>query len=235
MLKPKHAAALAPPPGNYIKIRPARRIVTASGKRARGLHCSIKYRKLLAWESSLERAALHRLEFSGYVTNVWSQPYCVTIPDEHGVFEYTPDILAIDNAGQAVFIECKPQEQLAKAEIKNRMATLHAFFTGLGARFLVCDEHQLCNTISLRNVEQLMRHRRLAAHAGDIAQFRTRVFDDPPPTFGSLLQMLPSTVAMHAIANGWLHFDFNQPLGTSTPLFTEWKGDCDAASFIRPW
>jgi hypothetical protein len=155
----------------------------------------------------------------------------MSVPE--GDFEYTPDMLVVTQSDEIVFIECKPREVLEQPEVKERMSIINAFLVGHGARFLTCDESVIEVPPILENINKLMRHRRIALDADQLSQYRQDLHRRSLSTFGELLEAVPSYVALHALANGWFYFDFNQRLCKETALFLNWKGEYDAASFME--
>lgn len=89
----------------------SRKVVTLSGRRFRGYFPSYKMGRTVAWESLLELAAIHLLEFSRGVLSYREQPVLIQYPDgEH--------MLRTSFKVDLVFIEGQTRWQ-----IRRRLAT----------------------------------------------------------------------------------------------------------------
>lgn len=112
-----------------------------------GYFPSLKFGRMMAFESSLERDLLHLLDFEASVTNFKEQPLTVTY--EHGVKVrcYTPDF-RVSDAGMEVLVKCKPRKKISRGDNQTKFAATYAFVPRGGSHFALSPRTLSGGTIS---------------------------------------------------------------------------------------
>ncbi|WP_244361894.1 Tn7 transposase TnsA N-terminal domain-containing protein [Burkholderia pseudomallei] len=136
--------------------RRPRRIVTVSGRGARGIFPSRKSAKPAQYESLIEEMALRFLEVAPSVTAVTTQPQVFEYSDGACRRRYTPDV-AIETINGTVFLEVKDDASLtshSRATVRLRAAA--RYLRQRGERFhLVLRSDLIANELQDR-LQQLL-------------------------------------------------------------------------------
>jgi len=94
---------------------PVRNVVNRSGRGFRGHFPSRKMKKMIGWESILERYAIYLFEFSPGVLSYCAQPELVYYPDGTDLRKYYPDFKITTTGGISVRIEVNSRDPLEEA------------------------------------------------------------------------------------------------------------------------
>lgn len=209
---------------------PARRNVTVSGSRSRGLFNSIAFNKLLPWESSFESALLTQLEFSCIPALVHAQPARLRLVGPSGRLIYTPDLLFIDHARCIHLVESKERAEFEL--LKQRFDEIELALDTCGIRFHRVTEDHLFHEHRMRNAATLMPYRTRAFVRTDrAAQILIKLIQGVD-TFGELSLQVGRDAAFRALANRLVHFDFSSPLTDATPLILNSRSNYDATPYL---
>ncbi|WP_244134792.1 TnsA endonuclease N-terminal domain-containing protein [Burkholderia gladioli] len=115
--------------------RRPRRIVTVSGRGARGIFPSRKSAKPAQYESLIEEMTLRFLEVAPSVKTITTQPQVIEYFDGPCRRRYTPD-LRIETAAGAVFLEVKDNKSITKhSRATVGISAAARYLTQLGIRF----------------------------------------------------------------------------------------------------
>ncbi len=233
--KPKAVEALKTltmPSGLQVTLMPARRIVTGSGARVRGIYPSHRYGHPIHWEAPTERDLLHVLEFSRLTSNVIHQPSRLKFTFADRVIDYTPDYLVLGSLMEPAIAECKPKKFLQLQAISDRLAEIREVFDVLGMRFVVVDETKFANPTLWENVHKLrsaQAPRRRAPYDAKVNDV-LRALDFT--TFGELALLVGQSTGLQLIADGKYGFDLRQQLTGSTQISQTIQEECDVATFL---
>ena len=91
------------------------RKVSNRGKNIIGKFPSIKMRRMIAFESLIERDFLYLIDYDKEVDWFEEQPLTIEYQYEGEIRHYTPDFHIIEK-GREVLIECKPEKFVLSAE-----------------------------------------------------------------------------------------------------------------------
>ena len=209
----------------------SRKVVTRRGRRFRGYFPSYKMGRMVAWESLLELAAIHLLEFSRGVLSYREQPVLIQYADGDLIRDYYPDFEVVLFDGVAIHLEVKTTYQLAKPKIQSKFQAIAAHYCRRQQGFQLVTEKELQREPLLSNV------RTLAYLVGKTKQ----VLPSPQELLNLLGAEIVSFVfaesrfgreaLLRFLAYGVLDCDLNQPLSGDT-LVQIVRGESHASYFI---
>jgi len=167
-----------------LKPTKPRNLVTRSGARVRGFHHSWRFQERLSWETPEERTLIEVLDASPATRGLLSQSAVLTIPNENGSFEYTPDVAVLRADSSAWVIECKPLDILHDPQTQSRHAAIGMHLISFGINFLELPNEALPSSTVMQNLGRL-------ATVGGPVQYpksnreedRRRISEQPPTTF----------------------------------------------------
>ena len=214
----------------------ARRVVTRSGWRVRGITPPLRFQAPLSWESDIEHRLIYRLLTSWQTTDACTQSVRLAIPaltsDSPATIDYTPDALTKDRAGALTCIECKPAAQLADPELRRRHRDIKLFLNSCGVRFVEVTDLDLADAIPHENAKQLMRGVQFYGVNACTAALRDQVAPRLPCSLDALIAHVGLGPARAALFFGFGYFDMHRPLIGSTQISTHCEDHFDAAHFI---
>lgn len=126
-----------------MRPRRARRLITRSGQRSRGVFRSAKSTELVMYESQLELAACRVLEVASVVHRFGTQPARLAIEDREGEFQYTPDLFLVADWKETVASEVKPDALFLRPQTLDRLRRVTAVFAQQASLFVVLLESDL--------------------------------------------------------------------------------------------
>ena len=135
------------------------RKVSNRGGNATGRFPSLKMRRMIAFESLLERDFVYLLDFDAAVE--WFEEQPLTIEYEHAgkLLHYTPDFHLVEG-GRQVLVECKPEHFVATAENSRKFAAARVWCQAQGWEFRVITDQQVRSGYRLENVKLLTSYAR---------------------------------------------------------------------------
>ena len=138
----------------------ARKVVTRSGRKVRGLFPSRKLKRMVQWESLLERDAILLFEFSAGVLNYQEQPCLIHYFDDESDSHrrYFPDFEIIKSSEEIVHLEVKPELVLVTPEISNKLSKVTAHYSKSSLEYRVLTEKQIRREPLHSNLKQLYRY-----------------------------------------------------------------------------
>lgn len=202
-----------------------RKVITRSGARVRGYFWSHKSRKLIPWESILERKALLVMDSNPKIALIQSYQRKTFIEDGGGGFTAYPDFIAYFDDGSSEIVEVKADSALRDADVLRRLSLIATHFSALGRRYRVMAEAEINLQPRLKNLETLETHRRpgLAARLSQDPLVQTLLKLPSSTTTLGFIQSRMGNVARayELVANGLLLADLDKPLDSSARLQVE--------------
>lgn len=121
---------------------------------------SRKLRRMVAYESSIERAYIYLLEYDRQVVSYEEQPCRIWYRDQEGrKRSYIPDFLVCWRQHRYTLVECKPASQLDDADNKRKWSAAQLWCEQRGYAFAVVTEEALRpHKTLLSNIQQLVGH-----------------------------------------------------------------------------
>ena len=210
----------------------ARKIITRRGRRFRGYFPSRKLGRMVAWESLTERDVILLLEFSPGVLSYQEQPALIHYHDHHDTRAYYPDFEVVFLDGEAIHVEVKTAQDLAKAVIRDKYRTIAADYARRQQGFrIVSDQDLRCGSL-LHNLQLLASIQRMA---GRTVEFR-RLWNDHIASesvpFADAEARLGRARLLALLAVGVAYCDLRQPLAGDTPVYLIQEGGCDVTYLL---
>ncbi|OSQ42816.1 TnsA endonuclease N-terminal domain-containing protein [Thalassospira alkalitolerans] len=198
---------------------PVRRVVTRSKGRVVGYYYSSKARKLIPWESQLERDCYKLLDLLPNVDRFFAQP-CIAITDDvSGQRKYYPDILVKMTEGLKV-IEVKPLDELHKQENRLKFSRVKKWAYDRGYEFEVWTERHVRREPLKSNIEMLHSYRLVGAVQSKL-DVLCRLFSQRRDiSLGEVCDAIGCsgdlTSALPYVAEGMLIIDFDLPISLNS-------------------
>lgn len=194
---------------------PVRRLVTRSKGRVVGFYYSSRAKRLIPWESQLERDCYRLLDLLPNVDRFFAQP-CIAVTEVvDRQRKYYPDILVKMTEGFKV-IEVKPFSELQKPENKEKFSAVKQWANDRGYEFEVWTERHVRREPLKSNIEMLHAYR-LAGSVHGKVDVLCRLFDKGGDiSLGQVCAAigcagdLPS--ALPYVAEGILVVDYDLPI-----------------------
>lgn len=201
-----------------------RKVITRSGARVRGYLWSHKSRRLIPWESQLERQALLVMDSNPKI--LWIREYQqeTIIGDGEDAFTAYPDYIAKYVDGSEEIVEVKSDLALKNMEVKLRLSLVAVHFQRLGKRYRVLAEKEICRQPRLGNLERLATFRRPQARSRLVEDSRVQDLQKlkSSTTVGYVASRFGNEARAHElIANGILRANLDEPLSLSSRLELE--------------
>jgi TnsA endonuclease N terminal len=214
-------------------VAQARRVVTASGSKTRGKVCSPRFRKVLVWESNLERTFIEHVQLSEIVLDVFAQPARLRLSCCDGVLDYTPDFLVITQACELVLVECKPDEELKSPELNSRLTSIEIALAKAGIRFVVVGESRLLSEPLNENLKRLSPMiLDPIKDSAELDRLRHTVLLANPTTYNDLLYATDMRTVHRAVANRVVFTNLRLPLNVDSSFCLKHRADDDVASYL---
>ncbi len=199
----------------------SRRVVRRTTHRVVGRFPSLKCRKVIHWESQLERDMARLLEFDPAVLTYAEQPEPLLYKEDGKVRKHTPDFLVETNGGP-IIIEVKPYDQAISEPWRSRLLRFEAEYQKQGIRYLVMTDQEIRREPRLSNVITLLRYQRqdvsmiertailheMSAEPIQLEELRSKLDDN----------QIARTHIYALIAQGHISIDINDELGPDTLL-----------------
>jgi hypothetical protein len=141
------------------------RKVSNRGGNVIGHFPSIKMKRMVAFESLIERDYLYLLDYEPEVERFEEQPLTVEYQHDGKVLHYTPDFHLVE-AGQDVLVECKPLAFVEKDENQRKFSAARAWCADRGWTFRIVTDQDLRAGFRLENVKLLTRYARHIVEPG---------------------------------------------------------------------
>jgi hypothetical protein len=146
---------------------PVRKVNNHRGSAA-GRFPSIKMKRMIAFESLLERDFIYLLDYDPDIGWFEEQPLTIEYVYDHKILHYTPDFHVIDfnpayPEGQNVLVECKPERFVETDENRRKFAAAQAWCSAQGWQFRTATEQQIRSGYRLQNIQLLTQYARQRA------------------------------------------------------------------------
>lgn len=195
---------------------PVRTVSNRGRRNVIGYFPSLKMRRMVQFESTLERDLIYLLDFDRLVSVFEEQPLKLAYQHERKTLSYTPDFRVELTSGQRMLLECKPCRFVNSEENQRKFSAARAWCAIHGWQFHVVTEEQLQAGYLLQNVRLLTQHARHEVDAplkGSIFAFLAGARH--PVTIGDVLVGVnpanPNTVIMPILHMAY-HHELSLPL-----------------------
>ena len=206
---------------------PVRTVSNRGRRNVIGYFPSLKMRRMVQFESTLERDLIYLLDYDRQVAAFEEQPLQIVYPHEGKMLSYTPDFQVVFTSGETMLLECKPDCFLHTEENQRKFSAAQAWCAARGWSFQVVTDAQLQAGYRVQNVKLLTYHARHEVSPqmkGHIFSFLAQACR--PVTIGAVMSALnpaaPTTVIMpilHMAYHQELYVPLNQtPLNAQTAI-----------------
>jgi len=193
--------------------RKARKVVTRSGRKFKGLFPSKKLCRMVEWESLLERDAILLFEFSPGVVRYQEQPMLIEYEEDAEMRRYYPDLEVILKSGEIIHIEIKPALKLISVEMTKKFNAIKAHYDRIGRRFIILLDSHIRTEPRLTNLKRIATGYCRPEHYASLVETATRlVKDDLSFTVPKLAQILKLSHVLALIGSGTLCCELNKDL-----------------------
>lgn len=158
-----------------------RRVISIRMPRTMGRFMSLKSRRVIHWESQLERDLCYQLEFDPVVIQYREQPMTELIPYGGRLRRYTPDFLVSRRDGLVIY-EVKPAEKAAKAKYVELFDAAAEHFANKGLRYQVMTEADIRRKPLINNIKMLLRYASEPVSDATVVSARTWINSHGPIT-----------------------------------------------------
>lgn len=205
---------------------PVRRISNRGGNII-GKFPSLKMRRMVAFESLIERDYLYVLDYEPDIKWFEEQPLTIEYQHDGKALHYTPDFHVVQ-AGRDVLVECKPAVLTDRAKNRRKFRAALAWCAERDWDFLVVTDIQLRTGYRLENIKLMTyyaRHSIPPQFKGQVYAMLETAFDGI--TVGDVAQALVPdnpAVALPGIMHMAFHHEVAIPLDTAaismrSPIF----------------
>lgn len=201
-------------------MEPVRKVVTRTGRSMRGKMPSLKMKRSIGCESSLEVDAALLFDWTPEVVRFHAQPNHEFPSNGGRTFQYTPDFLLEMVDGSSIRVEVKPAGKLSDPTLRERLTHIEEHFQRSDRKFQILTEVTLRDKVLRHNFRELHYHARPVT--GGVAFWETyhRLIAQDTLTFGEVQAAFSEPRdAYRLLSTRWLSFDIEQPLNATTPVF----------------
>jgi hypothetical protein len=187
------------------------RKVSNHGGNVIGKFPSIKMKRMLAFESLIERDYLYLLDYDPDVAWFEEQPLTIAYQHEGKTLHYTPDFHLVEK-GRDVLVECKPEKFVNTDENRRKFAAAHDWCLERGWEFRTVTDLQVRAGYRLRNVKLLTRYARQGVHPDIRGQIYALLHESKSwPTIAHVARAIPPYTA-DMITASILHMAFHHEI-----------------------
>jgi hypothetical protein len=197
----------------------SRKVVTRHGHRVRGYFPSLKTGRMVAWESQLERDAILLFEFSPGVRTFREQPVQIQFQDGETPRRYFPDFEITCFDEEIILLEVKPESELQRPEIAQKLGAISAHFSAEGIRYRILTENVIRREPLAGNLKLLRRYHRCDEAITSVLPEVKIWLRSGPCALNEMQQRLSPILALRLIGQGHVGCDLFQPLSGSSLIF----------------
>jgi hypothetical protein len=188
-------------------------------------------KRMIPYESTLERDAIYLFEFSASVIEYHGQPCYIHFYLDGEPSRYIPDFELLMADESQIHIEVKPESRLSKPEVARRFEAITAYYRSQENGFAILTESKIRRSPRLQNLELLAYHR---GDADDpelhSAMRKYRLL--PAETLGGVVAVVGDLrIVYRLLSAGLLECDLDQPLIDSAAVWFPGKEANHAALF----
>jgi len=141
------------------------RKVSNHGANVIGHFPSLKMKRMVAFESLIERDYLYLLDYETDIEWFEEQPLTIEYGHDGKVLRYTPDFHLVE-VGRDVLVECKPLAFLDRDDNQRKFRAARTWCTNRGWAFRVVTDQDIRAGFRLENVKLLTRYARHVVEPG---------------------------------------------------------------------
>lgn len=209
-----------------------RKAVTRSGNGFRGKFPSRKLKRMIQCESLVEMDAARYFDLHPFVKYFQEQPSVEYYYDKDGcVREYTPDFQLILQNDVEWFVEIKPEDKLARREIKEKFQLISARFEDLQKGYRIFTDVDLRQE-PLRSNLKLLAHHGRSRPSNEEINILLQKLPNNCKTIGEIAGAISLRNTYRLIASGVLQFDMTSSLESRTAAWLSAEGEMYGQVFL---
>jgi hypothetical protein len=225
-----------PVSGQHQPHKRARRVISPSGVIMRPKLPSRKNNRMVHCEGLLERDAAVHFETSPHIVRYGEQPVTIHYPDGDRLRRYTPDFEVVLHTGESIYVEVKPERNLAKEEVSHKLACVEEYFARSSKKFTILPDSVIRQQPRLANLNWLYKRIPKTPPTYDAmacALDRNRHLF--PLEFSDVKAALAGQGAdiVSLLLSGLVSYDRNEPLTITTLIYIN-PGDHHEQSYLAP-
>ncbi|UTH75674.1 TnsA endonuclease N-terminal domain-containing protein [Chromobacterium sp. IIBBL 290-4] len=194
-----------------------RRVVTRRGRHIRGYFPSKKMKRMVAWESLLERDALLLLELSPGVVAYQEQPEELAYWDGEAIRAHIPDLWASLHDERTLFIEIKPSSELTRPRVKTKYSQIAEQMQAQGLDYRLLTDTAIRQVPLFRTLQTLLYHyNHPASPLPTRSQLAAAFYLTESLPLAQCLERFGPDVTYSLIAQARLYVDLTQPLAPAS-------------------
>lgn len=199
-----------------------RKPVTRGGKGIRGKFPSLKLRRMVQYESLLERDAILLLEYNPLVLGYQEQPSVEIYYDGDQVARrYVPDFRVDLVGGGRLLIEVKASTHVQRRRVKAKLQAIALRFKETGQAFRLLTEAEIRRQPRFDNLQMLHDANKARSLEDDLHALSVAFEGSGLRSFGELAAVAGGQgPVLRQIASGQLRADLDQSLQPCTPVWT---------------
>jgi hypothetical protein len=187
------------------------RKVSNHGGNVIGKFPSIKMKRMLAFESLIERDYLYLLDYDPDVAWFEEQPLTIAYQLDGKRLHYTPDFHLVEK-GRDVLVECKPEKFVNTDENRRKFAAAHDWCLQRDWEFRIVTDSQIRAGFRLQNVKFLTRYARQGVGPDIRGRIYALLHDSlTRPTVAYIAGTIPP-YPPHTITASLLHMAFHHEI-----------------------
>lgn len=205
---------------------PVRTVSNRGRRNVIGYFPSLKMRRMVQFESALERDLIYLLDFDRQVAAFEEQPLKIAYQYEGKTLTYTPDFQMETTSGRVMLLECKPACFVDREENQRKFDAAQTWCAAQGWGFQVVTEEQLRADYLVQNVKLLTQHARHEVDVQVKGKITAFLAGERSVTIGDVMAAVnpagPTAVVipiLHMTYHHYLHVPLtNAPLNSQTPI-----------------
>lgn len=207
---------------------PVRTVSNRGRRNVIGYFPSMKMRRMVQFESTLERDLIYLLDFDQQVATFEEQPLKIVYQYEGKTLTYTPDFQMVSTSGRVMLLECKPHCFVGREENQRKFGAAQAWCATRGWEFQVVTDEQLRTGYRIQNVKLLTQHARHEVNVKDKGKINAFLAGTSQSvTIGDVMVAVnrakPTAVIipiLHMAYHHEVHLALNEtPLNPETPIY----------------
>lgn len=194
-----------------------RKITNKGGKKVIGKFPSLKMRRLICWESQIERDYIYLLEFDPAVISYAEQPLRISYYLDDKERHYTPDFL-VKRSDKNLIVEVKQEVEAQKEENQQLFRIASAICARDNYEFVLVTDTMIRVQPRLDNIKLLTRYQRVPIHDPQYQIICYELFSKCSEVcFGEVMQFFASRsigkqIVFSLLYWGILAVDLTQPI-----------------------
>lgn len=210
-----------------------RKVVTRSGRGFRGYFPSKKLKRMVEWESILERDAIYLFEQSPGVISFQEQPALVHYELDGETKKYFPDFELVLSNDEIIHVEIKPKQKMESPVLTKKIAAIADAYARRGMKFRLLTDADIRQEPRLQNMKLLQQFKTHQISANESKKKVTEILQDGEPvSVSQIFEAIGKVNTLKLLADDFIRCDLEQSFEAARNLASLVKeSDHDALHF----